>query len=111
MSSTHSEILDKAREAFKSGDYVNSLKNYENFFEQTFNTSYYGVRLSYCLSEWKELADIYPDAMIRLQSKRDEALQLFKKTKEPERFHDYKSICDILDSPEEALKEFYVYIL
>ena len=106
MSLTHSEILDKAREAFKSSDYANSLKNYENFFEQTFNTSYYGVRLSYCLSEWKELADIYPDAMIRLQSKRDEALQLFEKTKEPEHFHDYKAICNVLDSPDEALKEF-----
>jgi len=106
MSSTHSEILDKAREAFKLGDYAKSLKNYENFFEQTFKTSYYGVRLSYCLSEWKELADIYPDAMRSLQNKRDKALQLLNKTKEPEQFHDYKAICQVLASPEEPLKEF-----
>jgi len=98
--------LDRAREAVKLKNYANALKNYENFFEQTFNTSYYGVRLSYCLSEWKELADIYPDAMISLQNKRDKALQLLNKTKEPEQFHDYKSICDVLDSPEKALKEF-----
>jgi len=99
--------LEKAREAVKLKNYADALKIYNNFFDITFkNSSKYGVRLSYCLSEWKKLGDIYPSALEKLENKRDETLLLFKNKREPERFHDYIAICKQLKTPELPMEEF-----
>ena len=99
--------LDKAREAVKLKNYADAIKIYNNFFEETFkNSAKYGVRLSYCLSEWAALGKIYPPALKKLENKKDETLLLLKKEREPERFHDYFAICKQLKSPELPYQEF-----
>ena len=109
MGKPQKDALDKAREAFRLGNYADALENYDYFFEHALDddpASSYGVRLSYCLSEWIELGEKYPEALIRLKLKRDEALDLLLKTNEPERFHDYVVICEYLKSPELPINEF-----
>jgi len=99
--------LEKAREAVKLKNYTNALEIYNNFFEKTFkNSAKYGVRLSYCLSEWAALGEIYPLALRKLENKKDESLLLLEKEREPERFHDYFAICNKLKSPELPYQEF-----
>jgi len=99
--------LDKAREAVKLKNYADALNIYNNFFDITFkNSAKYGVRLSYCLSEWRKLGDIYPPALEKLENKRDETLLLFKNKREAERFHDYIAICQQLKTPEFPMEEF-----
>ena len=101
--------LKLAREAFQAGNYSESLRLYEYFFDQTFDDesgSFYGVRLSYCLSEWARLGRHYPDAKVRLEQKAEESLGLFDKTQHPERFHDYLSIHKYLKSSPLALQAF-----
>ena len=103
----HKYTLDKAREAVQLGNYANAVEIYNNFFKETFkNSAKYGVRLSYCLNEWASLGEIYPQALKKLENIKNESLLLFKKDREPERFHDYFAICGQLKSPELPHQEF-----
>ena len=109
MEKSQRNILKKARESFHIGNYADALENYDYFFEHALNddsASSYGVRLSYCLSEWVALGEKYPEALIRLKSKRDNALNLLLITKEPERFHDYVAICEYLKNSTLAVNQF-----
>jgi hypothetical protein len=106
------DALDQARSAFRTGNYAEALKQYEYFFDHAMEDeehNYYGVRLSYCLDEWARLADKYPAAIDRLEKKRDEALSLLAQTRNPERFHDYQSICKYLKSEKLPIDKFLVY--
>lgn len=103
------KILDEARDAFHSGKYPEALEKYDYFFEHALNDdphSLYGVRLSYCLDEWAQLGEKYPEALTRLENKRDHTLAQIVKTKAPERFHDYIAICKYLGSPSLPIKPF-----
>ncbi|APV51457.1 hypothetical protein BWI17_18220 [Betaproteobacteria bacterium GR16-43] len=94
------DALDAARTAFRAGQYGEALERYEWFFDHALVDdphSNYGVRLSYCLSEWSRLGSKYPPAHKRLVDRRDEALQLFVSARDPERFHDFMAICRALD--------------
>lgn len=54
MSTNLEMYLNEARKTFKSKDYAKSLFSYEYFFDHALDedgASFYGVRLSYCLSE------------------------------------------------------------
>jgi len=93
-------VLDAARAAAREGRYPEALEGYEWFFDHALDgdpASYYGVRLSYCLSEWSQLGSTYPPAQQRLEWRRDEALQLLTSTREPARFHDFIALCSVLD--------------
>ncbi len=103
------DSLDDARKAFRSGNYSEALEKYEYFFEHALDDdphSLYGVRLSYCLDEWAKLGKKFPEAIERLELKKKESLILLEKTKEPECFHDYISICKYLESPELPVEQF-----
>ncbi len=109
MEHIQKDSLDKARAAFRSGKYAEALDNYDYFFEHALDDdphSLYGVRLSCCLDEWAKLGEKYPEALARLKIKRDEALALLVKTKEPEHFHDYVAICEYLKCPELPIEQF-----
>jgi len=109
MTHNQRDALDEARDAFHSGKYPEALEKYDYFFEHALDDdphSLYGVRLSYCLDEWAQLGKQYPEALARLEKKRDCALARLEKTKEPERFHDYIAICKYLESPDLPIKQF-----
>ena len=92
-------MLEAARAAHDRGDPARALQLYESFFDGSADDdtgSYYGVRLSYCLHEWASLGEEHPPAQARLLWKKDECRRLLDDTGEPERFHEYKAICEAL---------------
>jgi tetratricopeptide (TPR) repeat protein len=104
--------LNAAREAFRNGEYQTSLERYQYFFEHALDddpAAFYGVRLSYCLAEWSRLGRAYPPALEALVQRKAEAIQRLEKTRDPEQFHDFESICGYLDVREEALVQFRRY--
>lgn len=108
------DALDAARVACREKRYREALSSYEWFFDHALDddpAALYGVRLSYCLSEWARLGSDYPPAWKRLEERRDEALELFGSTRDPERFHDFMAICRCLDEdsklPIETFAQFH----
>jgi hypothetical protein len=108
------DSLDLAREAYRSGDYAAALEHYDHFFEHALDDdphSLYGVRLSYCLSEWAKLGEQFPLALERLRLKKESALRLLEASRDPERFHDYVAICRYLKCPDQPIQQFLAYHL
>ena len=69
----HQEILENAAELTSSGNFAEALKIYTTFFDETKGEpGLTGVRLSYCLKAWSELAQKYPPALNALKEKSDE---------------------------------------
>jgi hypothetical protein len=102
-------VLEDAQLAHRSGDFVNALKFYEHFFDHALDDdpyALYGVRLSHCLQGWAELAAQFPGAKSRLEYKKRDSLEFFLQHKDPERFHDYLTICRHLGLESDALEEF-----
>lgn len=103
------KVLIAARKAFKTKNYKESLRLYEYFFDHSMDedeSSYYGVRLSYCLDEWVELGKVYPKARNQLIKKKEESLKLLHKKLDPEKFNDFKSIASYLNMDDEVMDEF-----
>jgi hypothetical protein len=65
--------LADARRLAKQGDYEGALAKHVWFHDHALSVrpSYYGVRLSYALSDWIELGKKYPKARQTLESVRD----------------------------------------
>jgi len=102
-------VLEDAQLAHKAGDFVNALKFYEHFFDHALDDdpyALYGVRLSYCLQGWADLALEFPGAKNNLESKKRAMLSQYLETKDPERFHDYFTICRHLGKETDALEQF-----
>lgn len=106
--------MDEARAAATQGDYAVALERHERFFDRALidqgeNNNYYGVRLSYCLSEWARLGEKHGPAKKRLEEKADEALTAFEMTKESEKFHDFQAISGKLGRKDQVLDQFVRY--
>lgn len=72
-------VLDEARSHVKNKEYAEALKDYVWFFEnaERIKKSMAGVRLSYCINEWRKLGNIYEPALIKYReelTKRKERL-------------------------------------
>jgi hypothetical protein len=107
------DALDAARAAVRDSRYPEALSSYEWFFDHALDddpAALYGVRLSYCLSEWAQLGSKYPPAWKRLEERRDQALELFGSTRDPERFHDFMAICRCLDEDSKLPQETFAKI-
>lgn len=103
------KVLDDAQRAHRGGDFVSALKFYEHFFDHALDDdpyALYAVRLSHCLQGWAELAMIFPAAKNRLENKKRDMFSRFQEGYDPERFHDYLSICRQLGQESEALEKF-----
>ena len=102
-------MLNDARKAFKENEFSLALEKYEYFFDHALDddpSSFYGVRLSYCLNEWVKLGKKYPSALERLEEKREEAFEYLLDCRDPEKFHDYISISDHLGKLDDAIEKF-----
>ncbi len=102
-------ILKDARAAFVAGRYADALAMQVWFHENALlhQRSFAGVRLSYALSDWADLAEQYPPALARLLAMRDDAAA------EPttERFgshamHDLVAINETLGDDENTMEVF-----
>lgn len=103
------ERLDKARADADAGRYEEALRGYIWFHDHALEErpSLYGVRLSYALHDWVELAHIYPPAMVELKAKRDEKSdRLGRGEGSRGLFHDVKSINEYLADYESTYDLF-----
>ncbi|HTG45388.1 MAG TPA: hypothetical protein VK633_12735 [Verrucomicrobiae bacterium] len=87
--------LNDARRLAERGDFEGALAKHVWFHDNALKVrrSYYGVRLSFALSDWIELAKKYPAALEKLKSIRDEKTErLLAGATNRELFHDVESI-------------------
>jgi hypothetical protein len=93
------QALEAARELAKQGNYEAALEKHVWFHDNALKIqpSYYGVRLSFALGDWVDLGNVYPKALQKLRSIRDQKtnLLLAGNTDRP-LFHDVRSINDFL---------------
>jgi hypothetical protein len=91
------------------GKYAEALAEYVWFHNNALaeEPSLYGVRLSFALAHWKELADVYPPALVALSQTRDTKTQrLTNGELDRELFHDVASINHYLNARDETAHLF-----
>jgi hypothetical protein len=101
--------LQRGQEAAAAGRYEDALRDYIWFHEHAleFEPSLYGVRLSFALWYWMELANEYPEARTALKRIRDEKIaRLLNGDTNRDLFHDVESINERLEN-EEATYELF----
>jgi hypothetical protein len=101
--------LQRGQEAAAAGRYEDALRDYIWFHEHALEhePSLYGVRLSFALWYWMELANEYPEARTALKRIRDEkTARLLHGDTNRDLFHDVASINERLEN-EEATYELF----
>jgi hypothetical protein len=101
--------LKDARRLVGLGDYEPALQKHIWFHDHALEVdpSYYGVRLSFALSDWVELGGKYPKALETLKSIRDQKTsRLLGGETNRELFHDVESINDYLDESKATVMLF-----
>lgn len=103
------ERLQRGQEAAAAGRYEEALRDYIWFHEHALEhePSLYGVRLSFALWYWMELANEYPEARTALKRIRDvKTARLLNAEANRDLFHDVESINERLQN-EEATYELF----
>jgi hypothetical protein len=107
------KALNEARDFAEAGDYAKALERHEWFHKNALSIrpSYYGVRLSFALGDWKRLGEKYPPALASLKAIRDAgAAALVAGKADRAMFHDVSSINQTLEedgSTVALLKELH----
>ena len=102
-------ILNEARADYRAGEYANALVKHEWFHEEALSIepALSGVRLSFALHDWYELAKQYPPAMQSLAAARDRARQQVLSNQDAFRpFSDYNAICKRLGEWHKTVELF-----
>jgi hypothetical protein len=89
------EVLNRARTAVSEGRHEEALRDLLWFHEHALehDRSFYGVRLSFALGYWKELADQYPPALEALKSVKQRSEEaLIRGEGDRGLFHDVQAI-------------------
>lgn len=101
--------LQRGLESAAAGRYEDALRDYIWFHEHALEhePSLYGVRLSFALWYWMELAHEYPEARRALKRIRDEkTARLLNGDTDRELFHDVESINERLENDEATYELF-----
>jgi hypothetical protein len=101
--------LRLARLSVLDGKYEDALSTYVWFHHHALDEepALYGVRLSFALSHWLELAAIYPPALVALQEIRDDKTsRLISGELDRTLFHDVCSINHYLSANAETVRLF-----
>lgn len=90
-------------------NYVSAHEKYEWYFENSekLKPSLRGVRVSFCLSGWVDVAKEYPPAMKRIVEIKKDALNDFNEKQSVEAFRDFSCISRYLRTGNEVLELFY----
>ena len=102
-------VLTEARELAGRGQYQEALERHVWFHEHALDRddNLCGVRLSYALSDWVQLGDVYPPARDALVETRNRAAAALKSGDwSQERFHDVARINQQLGAEEETASLF-----
>ncbi len=103
------KYLSDTKDLTRAGKYEEALKRHIWFHDHALEhqPSMYGVRLSFALSNWKELGDKYPPAKQALVETRDRKMKTLLDGKEShELFHDVSSINETLGESEKTVSLF-----
>lgn len=103
------ERLRAARLGTLEGRYAEALSEYIWFHHHALaeQPALYGVRLSFALSHWKDLAEVYPLALVALHEVRDDkAKRLSAGELDRELFHDVEAINQYLGASSETAQLF-----
>jgi hypothetical protein len=106
------KILDEARADFCAERYEDALAKHVWFFQNAlkYDLALYGVRLSFALSDWVELGSVYPPALEKLKSVRDEAGKNVREGSAVRgNFHDFASINEYLGEDDKT-KELFIWL-
>jgi tetratricopeptide (TPR) repeat protein len=101
--------LDEARRLAAQGKFQEALEKHVWFHDHALEVrpSYYGVRLSYALSDWVELGKKYPKALETLKGIRDKKTsRLLAGEADRALFHDVESINDHLGESKATVDLF-----
>lgn len=106
------KVLQEAREDVKHQRYEVALSKILWFHENAavLQPSLSGVRLSFALSYWLELGEVYPPALEKMKQLRDEAEKQIRNEKQVrvrfEDFHDFVALNRTLREEERTAKAF-----
>ena len=106
------KILREAQDDARAGRYADALAKHVWFHENAlkYAPAMYGVRLSFALSYWRSLADLYPPALTKLKAVRDDAAMSVRKGRDPRNaFIDFASINRELGD-EEQTKDLFRWL-
>lgn len=107
------EILKEAQADAEAERYEDALAKHVWFYRNALKheRSLYGVRLSFALSSWVRLAEVYPPALEKLKAVRDEDAETARKGGEDAReaFHGFETINENL-TEEEKTKDLFVWL-
>jgi tetratricopeptide (TPR) repeat protein len=101
--------LEAAKSLASQGKFDAALKKHVWFHDHALGVdeAYYGVRLSFALADWIDLAHKYPPALAALRKIRDtKTNRLLKGKKDYALFHDVQSINEELKEPEATVALF-----
>ncbi len=104
-----SEVLQEAERDHDEGRYAEALEKHIWFFDNAlkYESSLYGVRLSFALGDWVLLADKYPPALEALEEKASEAEDKVRNGVEPYKsFNDFETINEELGKEERTVSLF-----
>ena len=103
-----SDVRDEAKVDRHSGRYAESLQKHEWYFEHSRNEmGMGGVRLSFALGDWLELASDYQPAMVAFVSLRDRTEKRCRESRgEFNAFHELSALNDYLNSNERTIAMF-----
>lgn len=104
-----SSILNGASQDTREGRYADALAKHVWYHEHALEhePAQYGVRLSFALMYWKELAEKYPPALDAMRAARDRAEAKIGEGKAGfGAFHDYQSLNENLDEEQRTLDRF-----
>lgn len=103
------DALNQARQLAREGKFEEALQKHIWFHDHALEIrpSYYGVRLSYALSDWIELGKKHPEALSALKAIRDQKTRrLLDGEIERTLFHDVASINHYLGESEATVELF-----
>ena len=101
--------LTNGQKAAREGRFEDALREYVWFHEHALehDRSYYGVRLSFALGYWMELANSYPAAKTKLEEIRDRKITVLGSGNgDPALFHDVESINECLGAEKKTYDLF-----
>ena len=103
------KILREATEDAEAERYEDALAKHVWFHRNALEhqPSQYGVRLSFALTEWQRLGEVYPPALEKMKAIRDEYAQALRgESRDREVFHDFESINEQLGEHEKTAELF-----
>jgi hypothetical protein len=103
------KVLEEARSLREQGKYEEALQKHLWFHENALNqdSSWYGVRLSFALSDWIQLGEKYPAARKALVSIRDKNVKAITEGKGAfDLFHDLTAINEYLKEEPKTVELF-----